>query len=112
MDLGWLWTFDQYNQLTESIISGVIYQLMANTDRKFAFAEMKFFQQWWKDQPSESPYRSSFKSLIAEGRLELLTGGWGGADEACPTYEELIANLMIGHDFIKKEFGVTPRVGW
>jgi len=44
MDLGWLWTFDQYNQVTESIISGVIYQLMANTDRKFAFAEMKFFQ--------------------------------------------------------------------
>ena len=34
------------------------------------------------------------------------------ADEACSTYSDLIANVRAGHEFIKKEFGVTPRIGW
>jgi alpha-mannosidase len=50
--------------------------------------------------------------LVREGRMELLAGGWSSHDEACPTYEEFIANMMAGHQFILKEFGVTPRVGW
>jgi hypothetical protein len=33
-------------------------------------------------------------------------------DEACPIYEDMIDNMMIGHDFILKEFGVKPRIGW
>eukprot|EP00351_Strombidinopsis_sp_SopsisLIS2011_P000654 CAMPEP_0116876402 /NCGR_PEP_ID=MMETSP0463-20121206/8349_1 /TAXON_ID=181622 /ORGANISM="Strombidinopsis sp, Strain SopsisLIS2011" /LENGTH=103 /DNA_ID=CAMNT_0004522981 /DNA_START=266 /DNA_END=578 /DNA_ORIENTATION=+ len=33
-------------------------------------------------------------------------------DEACPHYEDMINNMMIGHDFVKREFGVTPRIGW
>ena len=33
-------------------------------------------------------------------------------DEACPTYEDMINNMMIGHEFIIKEFGVKPRIGW
>ena len=33
-------------------------------------------------------------------------------DEACPTYEDMINNMMLGHDFILKEFGVKPRIGW
>lgn len=33
-------------------------------------------------------------------------------DEACPSYEDMINNHMIGHDFVLKEFGVKPRIGW
>ena len=33
-------------------------------------------------------------------------------DEACPTYEDMITNMMAGHQFVLKEFGITPRVGW
>lgn len=33
-------------------------------------------------------------------------------DEACPLYEDMLDNMMAGHDFILKEFGVRPRVGW
>ena len=44
--------------------------------------------------------------------MELLAEGWSIHDEACLTYEELIANMMAGHQCILKEFGVTPRVGW
>lgn len=33
-------------------------------------------------------------------------------DEACPIYEDMIDNMMIGHDFVLNEFGVKPRIGW
>lgn len=42
----------------------------------------------------------------------MANGGWSMHDEACPTYEDMINNHMIGHDFLLKEFGVKPRIGW
>lgn len=33
-------------------------------------------------------------------------------DEACPTYQDMINNHMLGHQFVLKEFGVKPRIGW
>jgi alpha-mannosidase len=39
-------------------------------------------------------------------------GGWSATDEACPNYEDIINNMYIGHGFLKREFGITPKVGW
>jgi alpha-mannosidase len=33
-------------------------------------------------------------------------------DEACPTYSDMLVNMNRGHEFILKEFGVKPRIGW
>jgi len=33
-------------------------------------------------------------------------------DEACPTYDDFIENMMLGQDFILKTFGIKPRIGW
>lgn len=33
-------------------------------------------------------------------------------DEACVHYEDMINNMMFGHQFILKEFGITPKIGW
>lgn len=33
-------------------------------------------------------------------------------DEACPHFEDMINNMMVGHAFVRREFGVSPRVGW
>ena len=41
-----------------------------------------------------------------------MNGGWAASDEACPTYEELIQNIMAGHAFLKKTFGITPKHAW
>ena len=44
--------------------------------------------------------------------MEITQGGWVANDEACTNYEDIIMNMYIGHQFMKKEFGVVPRVGW
>ena len=33
--------------------------------------------------------------------MEFLLGGWVANDEACPVYEEVINNIMVGHEFLK-----------
>lgn len=71
---------------------------------------MKFFSMWYYRQSER--IQQQVKVLISEGRLELINAGWSMHDEACPHYEDMIHNMMIGHDFAMKEFGVKPRIGW
>ena len=37
-----------------------------------------------------------------------MSAGWVASDEACPIFSELIANIKVGHDFLKREFGLAP----
>ena len=71
---------------------------------------MKYFTMWYWNQTFD--HRNFVKTLVKEGRLEFANGGWTAHDEACPHFEDLINNMMIGHQFLLKEFGVKPRVGW
>mmetsp|Transcript_37157 Transcript_37157/g.27067 ORF Transcript_37157/g.27067 Transcript_37157/m.27067 type:complete len:129 (+) Transcript_37157:335-721(+) len=71
---------------------------------------MKFFTMWWERITEEK--KDQVKKLVKNGQLELINAGWSMHDEACPHYEDMINNMMIGHDFVKREFGVTPRIGW
>lgn len=32
-------------------------------------------------------------------------------DEATTNYADILRNFEAGHDFLQKEFGVTPKVG-
>lgn len=49
---------------------------------------------------------------MKNGQLEIAQGGWVSTDEACPNYEDMILNMQMGHSFLKKEFGIRPRIGW
>jgi alpha-mannosidase len=39
-------------------------------------------------------------------------GGWVGQDESTPNYEDMINNFFMGHQWLKKEFNVSPTIGW
>ncbi len=56
--------------------------------------------------------RDQVRFLVSEGRLEFVNGGWVASDEACPTFEEMIMNIMIGHTFLKKTFNVEVKHAW
>ena len=65
---------------------------------------------WYTRASQEN--RDRLKKLIRNGQFEVTTGGWTSTDEACPNYEDLINNVMIGHQFLENELNITPRVGW
>ena len=50
--------------------------------------------------------------MVKEGRFEFICGGMSQHDELTTHYEDQINNMLLGHEFLLKEFGVRPRVGW
>lgn len=118
-DVGWLKTVDQYYSGSDEadqeaevnlVLSTVVEELIKHPWRKFTYVEMKFFTMWYYEQDQE--VKDQVRMLIKEGRLEFVNGGWSMHDEACPHFEDMINNMMLGHQFLMKEFGVKPRIGW
>lgn len=52
------------------------------------------------------------RNLVKEGRLDFVNGGWSMHDEACTHFDDMMNNMMQGHEFLLKEFNYKPKVGW
>lgn len=118
-DLGWLKTVEQYYTGSEQdsqhatvdiVLDSVIEQMTLKPHTKFTYVEMKYFNMWWTRQTEE--IKNKVRQFVKEGRFEFLNGGWSANDEACPAYEDIVDNMVTGHQFLQKEFGITPRVAW
>jgi lysosomal alpha-mannosidase len=94
----------------EQIITEVIFELERDPTRKFTFVEMKFLNMWYIRQTKER--QESLKKLVKEGRFEIIMGGWVHTDESNEHFEDIIENFVQGHQWLSKEFGIIPRIGW
>jgi lysosomal alpha-mannosidase len=56
--------------------------------------------------------RDSVKLLIKEGRFEFVNAGWSMHDEACTHYDDIMNNMMKGQQWLEKELGIKPTIGW
>ncbi|GMN57390.1 hypothetical protein TIFTF001_026498 [Ficus carica] len=118
-DVGWLKTVDQYyvgannsirGACVQNVLDSVISALLEDKNRKFIYVEIAFFQRWWTQQ--SKAMKAKVKELVNSGQLEFINGGMCMHDEATPHYIDLIDQTTLGHQFIMKEFGQIPRVGW
>ncbi|CUG94229.1 alpha-mannosidase precursor, putative [Bodo saltans] len=120
-DVGWLKTPAQYyygwnNSIQHAnvqlIYTSAIDALLANSSRKFISVEMAFFSKWYFEQSSSR--RADVKGLVENGQLQFAGGGWCSHDEATTTYQDMLEQMTIGHQFIVAEFGVDalPRIQW
>ncbi|KAF7840227.1 putative alpha-mannosidase [Senna tora] len=118
-DVGWLKTVDQYyvgsnkymqGACVQNVLDSLVPALLADKNRKFIYVEQAFFQRWWREQ-SEA-LQNTVKQLVNSGQLEFINGGMCMHDEAATHYIDMIDQTTLGHQFLKQEFGVTPRIGW
>ena len=65
---------------------------------------------WWVEQTEDM--KESIKKIVDESRLEFANGGWSATDEACPSFDDMINNFIVGHQFLETNFGIKPKVGW
>ena len=100
-DIGWQKTLDQYFDGSRKDLRwcGVMWELTSvidalteNPKRRFSEVEMKFFSMWYDIQ--DETMQAKVKRLLANGQLEILNAGWSMHDEACPTYTDMIENMM------------------
>ena len=112
-DPGWIKTFDEYFQSqTKSILSSVISSLSKHNKRKFIWAEISYFEWWWKEQDENT--RQLVRKLLHDKQFEFVTGGWVQPDEANTQLYAMEIQLQEGHDFIRETFGeqYIPKFGW
>jgi len=94
------------------ILKSVTAALARNPERKFMYVEQGFFQRFWRE--SNAYDRNLTRTLVANGQLEFVNGGWAMQDEATPHYIDMIDQTTLGHKFIVAEFGpqALPTIGW
>lgn len=120
-DVGWLKTVDQYfygdrNDIQHAgvqyILDSVVDQLLKNPQRRFIYVETAFFYRWWKRQDQDM--RDTVRTLVNQGRLEFVNGGWCMSDEAATHYSSVIDQMTLGLRFLNETFGECgrPRVAW
>jgi hypothetical protein len=121
-DVGWLKTVDQYfyglnNTIQQAhvslILDNVLNELQdphTKHNRTFTYVEMKFFSKWYLTLPPA--LKNSLKELIKEEKFSFANGGWCMHDEAATHYMGMIDQTSLGHQFLLKELGVVPKVGW
>lgn len=110
-DPGWLKTFNDYfRDKTQYIFNNMVLKLKEDSSRKFMWSEISYLAKWW--DIIDIPKKEAVKSLLQNGQLEIVTGGWVMPDEATPHYFALIDQLIEGHQWLEKNLGVKPRSGW
>ncbi|XP_049727810.1 alpha-mannosidase 2 [Elephas maximus indicus] len=110
-DPGWLKTFDDYfRDKTQYMLNNMVIKLKEDSRRKFMWSEISYLSKWW--DVIDTQKKDAVKSLLENGQLEIVTGGWVMPDEAGPHYFALIDQLIEGHQWLEKNLGVKPRSGW
>lgn len=110
-DPGWLKTFNDYfRDKTQYIFNNMVLKLKEDSSRKFMWSEISYLAKWW--DIIDNPKKEAVKSLLQNGQLEIVTGGWVMPDEASTHYFALIDQLIEGHQWLEKNLGVKPRSGW
>ena len=119
-DVGWLKTVEQYfngwnhsidtRGNVRSILSTTIHALLENDARTFVIVEMKFFKMWWEEQ--SDAVKDSVRYLVASKQLSFVNGGHCMHDEASTHYISMIDQTTLGHEFLLRELGFVPTIGW
>ncbi|CAB9502121.1 Alpha-mannosidase 2 [Seminavis robusta] len=112
-DPGWIKTFDDYFQSqTKHILTSVVNALSKDRKRKFIWAEISYFEWWWREQMPE--VQQLTKSLFENGQLEFVTGGWVMPDEANTQLYAMEVQMEEGHNWIRNNIGEKhiPKYGW
>nr|DBA32018.1 TPA: hypothetical protein GDO54_007770 [Pyxicephalus adspersus] len=109
--ISWIKTFDKYYyDQTQHILNNMVVKLQEDPRRRFIWSEISFFSKWWDNINSQK--RTAVRRLVANGQLEMTTGGWVMPDEANTHYFAMIDQMIEGHQWLKKNIGVNPRSGW
>ena len=110
-DPGWIKTYHTYySTQTRHILDTVVAALTEDPRRTFIWAEISYFSLWWDDASQQQ--KEQAKKLVAEKRLDFVTGGWVMNDEASVTARATRWHLQEGREWLQNTFGITPQYSW
>ncbi|XP_055353535.1 alpha-mannosidase 2x-like [Paramacrobiotus metropolitanus] len=110
-DPGWLQTVDGYMDIyTKHTLNLMVERLTLWKDMTFVWAEISFFEMWWN--LINETTREQVRTLVKEGRLEFINGGYVMPDEATCHYYAIIHQYVYGHQWLHRTFNITAKHGF
>ncbi|KAG5682692.1 hypothetical protein PVAND_012027 [Polypedilum vanderplanki] len=110
-DPGWIMTYKEYyDKFTRDILDNIVRKLSEYKEMTFVWTEISFLDLWWQSATIEQ--KESFKKLVNDGRLEIMTGGYVMTDEANVHLYAMLDQLIEGHQWVKTYLNITPKIGW
>ncbi|KAM7508098.1 hypothetical protein LguiA_018551 [Lonicera macranthoides] len=110
-DPGWKLTVEEYyERQSRNILDTIVETLAKDKRRKFIWEEMSYLERWWRD--SSDSKRESFISLVQNGQLEIVGGGWVMNDEANSHYFAIMEQMIEGNMWLNETIGVIPKNSW
>jgi alpha-mannosidase II len=77
LDPGWIETIeDYYSKKVRSILNNVIFELWKDRNKKFTWCETSFLKMYWNDKDVPMGMKDKLTSLLWEGKIEIVGGGW------------------------------------
>lgn len=136
MDPGWRNTFDQYVIGSgNGIHRSAVLACARDPARRFTFGDAAFLVRWLESEGGEAPpedcvysptpsrgrgpcgttWLELFRSLVRDGRVDVVGGGWVSHDEAVTPVHLAAANFDAGADALRAvvgDAGWRPTVAW
>ncbi|KAL3526463.1 hypothetical protein ACH5RR_011119 [Cinchona calisaya] len=110
-DPGWRLTVEEYyDRQSRHILDTIVDTLSKDSRRKFIWEEMSYLERWWRD--TSETKKESFISLVKNGQLEIVGGGWVMNDEANSHYFAILEQMMEGNMWLNETVGIIPKNSW
>ncbi|KAK7505480.1 hypothetical protein BaRGS_00003225 [Batillaria attramentaria] len=109
-DVGWRDTVDSCYKDAKNTLNHAVAKLEEHKNWKFIWAETAYLSRWYNE--AKDTQKQSLKRAIADGQLEIVTGGWVMTEEACAHYAPMLDQLIEGHLWLNSTLGVRPVSAW
>mmetsp|Transcript_1828 Transcript_1828/g.3654 ORF Transcript_1828/g.3654 Transcript_1828/m.3654 type:complete len:91 (+) Transcript_1828:1007-1279(+) len=71
---------------------------------------MAFFSRWFNEQTEER--KEMARELVRNKQLEFVNCGWSMSDEANPSAEDMVLNMVHGANWLSENLDFECHVGW
>ncbi|KAE9551638.1 hypothetical protein FO519_005166, partial [Halicephalobus sp. NKZ332] len=122
-DMGWIKTADDYftgingdplvHVSVSEIYNNIVTELKKDSNKRFSICEVGYLTRWMES--SDEELVKDFLTLVGNGQIEFVCGGWVQPDEATTHYVDLVDMYTLGLRKLKNIIGencTKVRTGW
>ncbi|GGB41973.1 alpha-mannosidase [Fictibacillus barbaricus] len=109
IDVAWLWRLKHTREKAARSFSTVLRLMEEYPDYLFLQSQPQLYEYIKNDYPA---IYEKMKKRVEEGRWEAEGGMWLESDCNIPSGESLVRQILVGKQFLKKEFNVDCSILW
>lgn len=109
IDVAWLWTVRETTRKCARTFSNTVALMDHYPDFVFAQSQAYLYDKTKQVYPE---VYDRIREHVANGQWDIVGNAWVEADTNVASGEALIRQLLYGHEFFQKEFGVSSDIYW